>query len=109
MPPTTWFDLKVPAKNRPTLKQWYTYDYFKTRDKMLGITDSKKIEKDLRKQRAIKRKRTFSQKVKFNILVRKMIKYYKDAKAMPPPPPRIASGVLKRTCAMPHKKRKITN
>tara|TARA_B100001094_G_scaffold311223_1_gene346642 strand:- start:558 stop:854 length:297 start_codon:yes stop_codon:yes gene_type:complete len=96
MPPKMWFDLKVPVKrNRPTKEEWDRIDSRKTREKMLGITDSKQAEKVvklLKKKR--KRKRCSTTKEE------------EDKKAMPPPPPRLLHGIIKRNDAISYKKHK---
>ncbi len=104
MPPTTWFDLKVPEKkNRPTKSQWDTIEYFRTRDKILGITDSQKIKDYIEKQKRknLKRKR-------INDKFQKLLKDHNDKKLMPPPPP-VLPGTLKRCNALPHKKKQKLN
>ena len=91
-----WFDLKVPVKrNRPTKEEWDRIDSRKTREKMLGITDSNQTEK-LVKELKQKRKRKRSTTTKEE----------EDKKAMPPPAPRLLHGIIKRNDAISYKKHK---
>ena len=107
MPPTTWFDLKVPEKkNRPTKSQWDTIEYFRTRDKILGITDSQKIKDYIEKQKKLNRKNLKRKRI--NDKFQKLLKDHNDKKLMPPPPP-VLPGTLKRCNALPHKKKQKLN
>ena len=105
-----WFGIKVPQKNRPTKEQWDRIEYFNTRDKILGISDSIKFNKKYRRTRrkkSRKRKKPPFKVIKLQQLLNNLIQQNEDEKNMPPPAPILLPGSLKRSGALPYKKQKI--
>ena len=110
MPPTMWFGIKVPQKNRPTKEQWDRIEYFNTRDKILGISESIKFNKKYHRtpcKKSLKRKKTPFEVINLQQLLNNLIQHLEDKTKMPPPSPILLPGSLKRCDALPYKKQKI--